>query len=397
MLVRHLSLKDFRNYPQGEFVFNPGLNALIGRNGQGKTNVVEALMFLATLRSHRTAQDHAMIRASHDAAVIRCRLSQGDREALLEMQLNRSSPNKALINRHAVRSRELGQMISAVLFAPEDLSIVRGEPSIRRRFLDDGLISRHPVAAGAIADYDRVLRQRNTLLRDAKHAGKSDGLESLLNVWDEQLIGLGSQIIAHRRMLVRDLMQPLVDSYRSLVDEDHRVSLHLAESLGDYLDVSRETSDTQTVHLDVSRETIAQDFRLALTQARAKEIERGVTLVGPHRDDVVFTLKELPVKGYASHGETWSYALSLKLALAEVLKADSTIGDPIIILDDVFAELDVLRRVQLFNAVKQFEQVIVTAAVEEDIPERSSWRTIRIHAGEIVSEEPPERDEATGV
>jgi len=388
VLVQHLSLKDFRNYPQGEFVFTPGLNALIGRNGQGKTNVVEALMFLATLRSHRTSQDHALIRSGEDAAIIRCKLGQGDREALLEMQLNRSSPNKALINRHAVRSRELGQMISAVLFAPEDLSIVRGEPSIRRRFLDDGLISRHPVAAGAISDYDRVLRQRNTLLRDAKHSGKSDGLENLLDVWDEQLVTLGSQIIAHRRMLVRDLLNPVARAYQSLVDEDHQALLNLEESLTEHLDVSRETSKVSSDEAHVSRETIAEEFRSVLRKVRMKEVERGVTLVGPHRDDLHLSLKGLPVKGYASHGETWSFALSLKLALAEVLREDSVIGDPIIILDDVFAELDVQRRNQLFNAVRSYEQVIVTAAVESDIPERERWRTIRIHAGAITAVEP---------
>lgn len=384
MHIQHLSLKDFRNYPDAELLFGKGLNMLIGRNGQGKTNAVEAIMYFATLRSHRTSTDSAMIRAGTDVATMLARLQQNSREAILEMQLNRTGPNKAFINKHPARTRELTHLISAVLFAPEDLAIVRGEPAIRRRFLDDALMSRHPVAAGAITDYDRVLRQRNTLLRDAKYSQKQSGVEQLLDVWDEQLVSLGSQIIAHRRLLVNDLQAPLVKGYFSLVGEDHEPSLVLDESIHRTLDVSRETINAATGHGDVSRETIAEDFRAALRMVRQRELERGQTLVGPHRDDVQLGLNSLPVKGFASHGETWSFVLALKLSLALVLRADSQTGDPILILDDVFAELDVGRRENLFAAIEGFEQVIVTAAVEGDVPQRGQWRVQKIRGGRVL-------------
>lgn len=389
MQVRHLSLANYRNYAHAELVFAPGMNMLVGRNGQGKTNVAEALMYLATLRSHRISQDAALIKAGEDSAIVRCRLAQGEREALLELQLNRGSANKALINRHSVKSRELTQLISAVLFAPEDLMIVRGEPATRRSFLDDALISRHPVAAGAIADYEKILRQRNTMLRDFKHTGRSaSSIDTLLDVWDEQLVEMGSQIMRHRRMLIEDLRDPLIQGYFSLVDQDHQPTIALMESVQETLGVSRETGDVATVSASVSRETIAEEFRDALRLVRGRELERGQTLVGPHRDDAVLQLKSLPVKGYASHGETWSYVLSLKLALASVLSTDTVEGDPVLILDDVFAELDLGRRERLYAAVSGYEQVIVTTAVEGDVPQGHEWHTIRIEAGEVVAIEP---------
>lgn len=393
MQVRHLSLAHYRNYSHAELIFAPGMNVLVGRNGQGKTNVAEALMYLATLRSHRISQDSALIQSGEDSAIIRCRLAQGQREALLELQLNRSGPNKSFINRHAVKTRELSQMISAVLFAPEDLMIVRGDPSVRRGFLDDALISRHPVAAGAIADYDRILRQRNAILRDHRQSQQSlSATESLLDVWDEQLVTMGSQIIQHRRMLIRDLQQPMVASYYGLVTQDHQPVMGLSESIYPDGDVSRETIPVSGEPLDVSRETISGEFRTALRLMRSRELDRGQTLVGPHRDDASLYLKGLPVKGYASHGETWSYVLSLKLALASVLSDDSDIGDPILVLDDVFAELDVGRREKLGEAVRQYEQVIVTTAVESDLPEHHAWHTIRIENGEVTAIEPVEAE-----
>lgn len=387
MIVRQLSLKDFRNYAEAHLTFEPGLNALIGRNGQGKTNIVEAVMFFATLKSHRTGQDTALIRAGQESATLQCKLMQRGREALLEVQLNRNAPNKMMLNRHSVRPREISQMISAVMFAPEDLTIVRGEPSVRRRFLDDSLMLRHPVAAGALTDYERVLRQRTTLLRDARARGDRAGVDALLDVWDEQLVDLGSQIIAHRRMLVRDLQNPLISSYFTLVEEDHQPTLQLEESVVKTLGVSRETIGDEQAADDVSRETIARMFREALSHVREKELERGQTLIGPHRDDLELGLNGLPVKGYASHGESWSVALALKLALALVLREDSVTGDPVLLLDDVFAELDEGRRGRLFEAVQTFEQVLVTAAVAGDIPNAGDWHTTHIHAGEVLAHE----------
>lgn len=384
MRVAHLSLGDFRNYATAELELQAGPNLLVGRNGQGKTNLVEAIAYFAILRSHRASGDVPMIRAGAESAIARMRVEAAQRDVLLELQLNRDRANRAQVNRNVVRPREVTRWFSAVSFMPEDLGIVRGEPSGRRRFLDDALVSRHPVAAGALSDYERAVRQRTSLLKSARRG--ADALESTLSIWDEQLIEYGVQIMLARRELVRDLGAPLRAGYRALVDEDHAPTLALNESVsGATSDVSRETRSTEEL-ADVSRETLADEFRAALLAVRGREIERGVTLVGPHRDDLLLSLNELPVKGYASHGESWSFALSLKMALAEVLRAESPAGDPVIILDDVFAELDSRRRERLMSAVSGFEQVIVTAAVEDDVPDGVAWHRVRIEAGRIVEE-----------
>lgn len=385
MRVAHLSLGDFRNYATAELELTAGPNLLVGRNGQGKTNLVEAIAYFAILRSHRATGDGPMIRAGADSAIARLKVEAAQRDVLLELQLNRDRPNRAQVNRNSVRPREVTRWFSAVSFMPEDLGIVRGEPSGRRRFLDDALVSRHPVAAGALGDYERAVRQRTSLLKSARRGG--DALESTLSIWDEQLIEYGVQIMLARRELVRDLGAPLRAGYRALVNEDHAPTLGLQESVeGALPDVSRETRSAEEL-ADVSRETLAEEFRAALRAVRGREIERGVTLVGPHRDDLLLSLNGLPVKGYASHGESWSFALSLKIALATVLRAESPAGDPVIILDDVFAELDSRRRERLMSAVNDFEQVIVTAAVEDDVPDGVAWHRVRIEAGRIVEED----------
>lgn len=384
MRVTHLSLGDFRNYGAAELPLAVGPNLLIGRNGQGKTNLVEAIAYFATLRSHRVTGDAALIRSGHESAVARMRVRAGEREVLLDLQINQGRANKAQVNRNSVRPRELTRWFSAVAFAPEDLIIVRGEPSGRRRFLDDALLARHPIASGALTDYERVVRQRTSLLKSARARGSA--ALSTLSVWDDQLVEYGVQIMLARRELVRDLSGPLQDRYRSLVGSDHSPALSMSESVGDALDaahISRETLDTHAA-ASVSRETLATQFREALSAVRSREFERGVTLVGPHRDDLSLSLNHLPVKGYASHGESWSFALSLKLALAELLRSESTAGDPVIILDDVFAELDASRRASLMAAVSDYEQVIVTAAVEGDVPNDVEWNRMRISAGTVT-------------
>ena len=414
MRVAHLSLGDFRNYQTAELPLHPGANLLVGRNGQGKTNLVEAIAYFATLRSHRVSNDAAMIRADRNAAIMRMRIiaggSGGEREVMLETQLNRSGRNVARVNGNAGRSRELTRWFAAVIFAPEDLAIVRGEPAVRRRFLDDALITRLPVAAGAISDYERIVRQRTSLLKSARASSTHRAaLDATLAVWDEQLIEHGVRIMLARRELVRDLAGPLSEAYAALVGSDHGPSLALAESVREVVSenvgvdrVSRETSELDlaaggsvsretslarlTSDAKVSRETLAEEFRTALAAVRAREIERGVTLVGPHRDDLVLRLNGLPVKGYASHGESWSFALGLKIGLANVLRAESPAGDPVIILDDVFAELDRGRRERLMSLVGDFEQVIVTAAVEEDVPDGLSWHRAVIDAGTVRSQ-----------
>ncbi|SDQ11365.1 DNA replication/repair protein RecF [Leucobacter chromiiresistens] len=394
MRVAHLSLGDFRNYASAELGLSAGPNLLIGQNGQGKTNLVEAIAYFATLRSHRVSGDAALIRAGRSSAIARMRVRAGEREVRLELQLNQGSANRAQVNGNAVRPREVTRWFSAVTFAPEDLIIVRGEPSGRRRFLDDALLARHPVASGALSDYEKVVRQRTSLLKSARGRGQS--ALATLPVWDDQLVDHGTQIMLARRELLRDLSEPLRDHYAALVGGDHAPRVSMFESVGDArqsASVSRETpSDEDLVReADVSRETLAREFREALAIVRGREIERGVTLVGPHRDDLALALNGLPVKGFASHGESWSFALSLKLALAELLRNESTAGDPVIILDDVFAELDATRRGRLMRAVADYEQVIVTAAVEADVPDDVAWRRTRISAGTLE----PDRTEET--
>lgn len=390
MRVAHLSLGDYRNYRTAELPLEPGPNLLIGRNGQGKTNLVEAIAYFASLRSHRVTGDAALVRVGAESAIARMRVVGGEREVVLELQINRDRANRAQVNGNTVRPREVTRWFSAVSFVPEDLMIVRGEPTIRRRFLDEALVARHPVAAGALGDYERVVRQRTALLKNYRSRGGAPA--ELLAVWDDQLIQFGTQIMIARRELVRDLQAPLAESYHALVSSDHGPKVAMAESVGEALaasGVSRETVPSTEVadpSAHVSRETLAAEFRNALEAVRSRERERGVTLVGPHRDDALLTLNELPVKGYASHGESWSFALSLKLALATLLRSESAAGDPVIILDDVFAELDASRRGRLMAAVRDFEQVIVTAAVEGDVPDELSWHRVHIDGGKIVEE-----------
>lgn len=396
MRVTDLSVADFRNYRSADVEFGPGLNLVIGRNGQGKTNLVEAIAYFASLGSHRVSGDSALIRAGCDTAVARMRIAVREREVLLEVQINRGSANRAQVNRNGVRPSEMPRWFSVVVFAPEDLSIVRGEPSRRRSFLDEAVVARNPGYIGTLADYERVVRQRTSLLKSARASGSRSALDATIEIWNDQLVDLGVRIMLARRELVEDLSDPLRDGYAALVGEDHSPRLSLSESIYsarerngvDRGDVSRETSQPTTPS-SVSRETLTADYRGSLESVRRQEFDRGMTLVGPHRDDLLLELNGLPVKGYASHGESWSFALGLRLALARLLRDGSPSGDPVLILDDVFAELDARRRDQLLTAVRDFEQVIVTAAVEGDVPEDSAWKRIRIHAGEVVSEETP--------
>ncbi|TFB87607.1 DNA replication/repair protein RecF [Cryobacterium algoricola] len=394
MRVTHLSLTDFRNYAQVEVPFNPGPNLIVGSNGQGKTNLVEALGFLSTLGSHRVSTTAAMIRSGEDAAIIRAKLEYNGRDLLAEVQINRSGLNRAQVNRSVIKTRELPRYFSSVLFAPEDLALVRGDPSGRRRFLDQLLVLRSPRLTGVLADYDRVLRQRNSLLKSARASGLRTTQLGTLEVWDDRLVEFGSEIIDERAKLTDELGGPLRSAYEAVVDADHGPALLGALSILGSDDTlgSDEGSDVGTSSggsagtAGIAKEAgaTAELFRAALSGVRRKELDRGMTLVGPHRDDVVFMLNALPARGYASHGESWSFALALKLAAAELLRRDSASGDPVLILDDVFAELDQSRRSRLAAAVLGFDQVLITAAVFEDVPKQLAAHTIHINAGEVV-------------
>ena len=366
MRIATLRLTDWRNYATADVVFAPGANVLAGSNGQGKTNLVEAIGFLTTLGSHRVAGDAALVRAGADAAVIRATVVAGDREVLAEVLINKVGANRAQLNRSAVRPREITRNVSSVLFAPEDLAIVRGEPSARRRFVDELLVQRAPRLAGTVSDYEKALRQRNGLLRGSR--GQVD-TESLA-VWDERLVATGTELLDARTALLADLEPLVAEQYAVVAGADQQVTL-----------VAQRTIDEES-----EEGGTAERFAAALARVRRREIERGVTLVGPHRDDVLLTVNALPARGYASHGESWSLALALRLGSVELLRHALDTGDPIVILDDVFAELDERRRIRLADRVARYEQVIVTAAVEADIPPALAGRVTRIRAGSVLPE-----------
>lgn len=363
MRVSHLSLTSWRNYQRAELELPSGVSVLLGRNGQGKTNLVEAIGYLSTLASHRVSAPVALIRAGDDAAVVRARLVNGDREVRVELQLNRDRPNVAQLGGSAVKPRELTRYCHSVVFAPEDLGIVRGDPSERRRFIDTLLMQLSPRLAGVMSDYERVVKQRNTLLKTARLAENLSALE----VWNDKLIQLGSELIRERARLVSRLQGPLVASYRSIVDAEHSPAMRWEYSWG-----------------GAWQDDVEGRFRVALAEVERAERDRAVTLVGPHRDELVLELNSLPVKGYASHGESWSFVLALKLAAIEVLREDSLVGDPVVLLDDVFAELDRGRRDRLAAAIGGYEQVIITAAVAEDVPAELRAYVQGVRAGTLV-------------
>lgn len=392
MIVEHLSLVDFRNYAAADVELGPGPNVFVGRNGQGKTNLAEAIGFFATLGSHRVSNDAPLVRDGADAAIIRARLAHGERRVQLEVQVNRQGSNKARVNGAPVKPAELPRYAQVVLFAPEDLQIVRGDPSARRRFADQLLVQRSPRMAAVLADYDRVLKQRTALLKSAKARGIRGDALSTLDVWDDKLVSLGTQLIVARLALASDLATPLAASYTAIAGADHDPRIEWALSVagadtgedGDPGAGAAPGPEAETSGTDASTTRIAELFRQALAAKRTSELERGLTLVGPHRDDLLLRIRGLPVKGYASHGESWSVALSLRLASAELLRADSRLGDPVLILDDVFAELDTDRRARLAHLAAGYEQVVVTAAVEGDVPEGLRARMVRVEAGRIL-------------
>lgn len=397
MIVEQLGLVDFRNYAVADVTLGAGATVFVGRNGQGKTNLAEAIAFFATLGSHRAATDAPMVRDGADAAIVRARLAHGERRILLEAQINRSGSNKARVNGSPVRTAELPRYAQVVLFAPEDLQIVRGDPSARRRFADQLLVQRAPRMAGVLADYDRVVKQRNALLKSARARGvRGEGL-STLEVWDDKLVQLGTDVVRARLVLADELAAPVAEAYESIAGADHRPELEWALSIAgaDAEDDADPRSATESALVAPRAEgdshrlspmDIAAQFRATLAARRAAELDRGVTLAGPHRDDLQLRVRGLPVKGYASHGESWSVALALRLASARLLREQSSLGDPIVILDDVFAELDADRRARLAGIVADFEQVVVTAAVEDDVPEALRARTVRVEAGTILED-----------
>jgi DNA replication and repair protein RecF len=388
--VRHLSLVDFRSYPAAEVGLEPGVTAFVGPNGQGKTNLVEAIGYLATLGSHRVAVDAPLVRAGTERAVVRAAVVRDARELLVEIEITPGRANRARLGGSPVpRPREILGAVRTVLFAPEDLAIVKGDPSERRRYLDDLLVARLPRYAGVRADYDRVLKQRNALLKSAGAARRQGGsaqrasVSGTLDVWDAHLATAGAALLAGRHELV-EALRPLLDkAYASVSRGGAGAAVSykssLVESLQESVPESQERGD---VAGSTDRELLAAALGSALAAVRDAELDRGVTLVGPHRDDLVLSLGDLPAKGYASHGESWSMALALRLAGYDLLRADG--DEPVLILDDVFAELDDVRRQQLAELVAPAEQVLVTAAVAGDVPAALVGARFDVAGGAVI-------------
>ncbi|MDX6224643.1 MAG: replication and repair protein RecF [Frankiales bacterium] len=370
MHVSHLSLADFRSYTAVELPLEPGATALVGPNGQGKTSLVEAIGYVATLDSHRVATDAPLVRLGAERAVVRVSVERDGRQSLIELEITPGRANRARINRSPVpRPREVLGMLRTVLFAPEDLALVKGDPSERRRLLDELLVARQPRFAGVRSDYDRVLKQRNALLKSSFAAKRAGGDLRTLDVWDAHLAAAGAELLAGRLELV-EALRPLVDkAYDAVSDGGGPTRLDYKSSLG------------PDAPVEPDRDLLAAALQNEMSRQRQAELERGVSLVGPHRDDLVLSLGELPAKGYASHGESWSYALALRLAGYDLLRADG--GEPVLVLDDVFAELDVRRRDRLAELVAPAEQVLVTAAVAEDVPERLAGARVDVMGGEL--------------
>lgn len=434
MRVTHLQLTDFRSYTNAQVEFGEGVTTLVGRNGHGKTNVVEAVRYLSTLSSHRVATDAPLLRAGAERAVVAGRVQRGDRSLMLEITLIPGKANQARLNRGAVKPRDLLGLLRTVVFAPEDLGLVKGDPSGRRAFLDELCVALQPAFAGDLADYDRVLRQRSSLLKSARGKARID--EDMLIVWDEKLAGLGARIMRARLIAVEQLRPHVSRAYADVAPGEGACAITYSTATL----VSRETCNenppeieaphgancgptgsegpdspapnhVQETELSAARPRAASEATESvaptpltsideLTEAllarirelRKQEFDRGVCLVGPHRDDLDIQIGTLPAKGYASHGESWSCALALRLGSYDLLASDGNDGEPVLILDDVFAELDTGRRAALAGRLAHASQVLITAAVAEDVPVElrehpAGHRILRVTPGQVSGED----------
>jgi len=386
MYVSDLALTDFRSYREVVISLEAGITAFVGQNGQGKTNLVESIAYLSTFSSHRVAGDAALVRAGAERAIVQAKVQRGGRSNVLELEIVAGRANRARLNRSPTRPRELLGQLRCVLFAPEDLALIKGDPDGRRRFCDDLLTLLGPRMAGVRSDYERVVKQRNALLKTAGAARRagSDGDIRTLDVWDAKAAATGAQLLAGRVRLLRDLRPHVQHAYERVSGGQGTAELVYRTSLSS-------GGDEQVAEEELTQpESVEAKLLEAMGRLRAREIERGVSLVGPHRDDVELTLGGLPAKGYASHGESWSFALALRLASYELLKGEGSWdgdGEPVLILDDVFAELDTRRRERLAELVAPAEQVLITAAVPQDVPAALTGARLDVADGKVTRAE----------
>jgi len=382
MYVDHLQLTDFRSYVSVDVALEAAVTTFVGANGQGKTNLVEAVEYLATMNSHRVASEVPLVRSGATSAVVRAGVVAGlndPRRLTLELEINPGKANRARLNRSPLRhTREIIGVLRTVVFSPVDIAIVKGDPSERRHFLDELLVARWPRLAGVRSDYERVLRQRNTLLKSL--SGRLRGgppptdTEATLDVWDSHLARAGGELLEARLTTLADLAPHISKAYADIAPTNNDAIAEYRASAD--LDVPRQ------VEPGTARADLSAALESAMAERRAEEIQRGVSLVGPHRDDIALSLGMLPAKGYASHGESWSFALALRLGSFHLLRADGV--EPVLVLDDVFAELDSVRRERLASGVRVAEQVLVTAAVGADVPELLAGQRFRVAGGDVT-------------
>lgn len=379
MYIEQLTLIDFRNYKFVEIKFFPGVTIFLGKNGQGKTNLVEAINYFSTLSSHRVNKENTMIRSGALFATVRGKIRYENMQTSLEIEISSEKTNQAKINNGTtVKPKEILGIMKTVIFSPEDLALIKGEPNVRRKFVDELLSVLYPRIASVRIDYERILKQRNTLLRSSKNIfKKNSSFYETLAAWDISAAKLGAQILSARLKIISELEPFVKFSYEKISAGNKKISINYETNLQEIFGKKNidcyEKADLEKILLE------------AYQKFRTKEIERGVSLVGPHRDDIKFVLGEVPVKGYASHGESWSFALALKLASYELIKKNDggTYGNPILILDDVFAELDLERRNSLANLVKDCEQIFITTAVINDIPKNLLGKHIMVQDGKV--------------
>jgi len=392
--LRRLSLTDFRSYAEADLALEPGITTFVGSNGQGKTNLVEAAGYLATFGSHRVATDAPLIRQGADRAILRAVISAAGRDSLLEIEINPGRANRVRLNKAPARPRDALGVLRCVLFAPEDLAVVKGDPDQRRRYLDDLLVALRPRYAAVRADYERVLRQRTALLKSARASGAVPA--GALEVWDDHLVTSGAQLTAGRLRLVEQLRSLVASSYSAVsgTERDTGLQYRMSAQPG-----GNDAADAQALAADDAdsrpgmhgagaapgpdAEKLAGILREALALRRRAELDRAVCLVGPHRDELELSIGGLPTRGYASHGESWSMALGLRLAAYQLLRAGGE--DPVLMLDDVFAELDGERRERLAELVADAEQVLVTVAVPQDVPAGLSGARFVVAEGKVTS------------
>ena len=382
--VDHLQLTDFRSYASVDLPLQAGVTTFVGANGQGKTNLVEAIEYLSTMSSHRVASEVPLVRSGAARAVVRAKVQAGlddARQLTLELEINPGKANRAKLNRSPLRqAREIVGLLRTVVFSPVDIATVKGDPSERRRFLDDLIVARWPRLAGVRADYDRVLKQRNTLLKSlsglVRGGAPPADAEATLDVWDTHLARAGGELLEARLVTLADLAPHVSKAYADIAPTNNDAAAEYRASV--------DLHATAEADHPTARANLSAALAAGMAERRAEEIQRGISLVGPHRDDIVLSLGMLPAKGYASHGESWSFALALRLGSFHLLRADGV--EPVLVLDDVFAELDSVRRERLASGVRVAEQVLVTAAVAADVPELLAGQRFRVADGEVTAD-----------